>query len=131
MSAASRLALAFALALALAFEFAAISLRAGAMRIAWTLHTNGPVRSSPAVTDDRVYIGSDDGFVYAIDRATGRVRWQFAAGGPVNATPAVNDRSLFVTGGGFLRSLRRSDGHEQWRIAPGVATTTRWGWKYF
>ena len=39
--------------------------------VRWEVHTGGAVRSSPAVTRDRVFVGSGDGFLYAIDRASG------------------------------------------------------------
>ena len=42
--------------------------------LAWRVATEGPVRSSPAVTRSLVLIGSGDGNLYAIERATGRVR---------------------------------------------------------
>jgi serine/threonine-protein kinase len=38
----------------------------------WTHATNGLIRSSPAVVDGIVYIGSDDKKVYALDAATGQ-----------------------------------------------------------
>lgn len=62
---------------------------AGQGGVRWRVHTGGPVRSSPAVTATRVFIGSGDGSLYAIDRATGRTVWRFGAGSPVDASPAV------------------------------------------
>src|ERR1019366_7075023 len=32
----------------------------------WTFKTGGPVKSSPAIVQERVFIGSDDGNVYAL-----------------------------------------------------------------
>ena len=32
----------------------------------WTFKTAGPVKSSPAIVSDRVFVGSDDGNVYAL-----------------------------------------------------------------
>ena len=55
----------------------------------WRVQTDGPVRSSPVAAEGTVYVGSNDGSLYAIDLATGRVHWTFTAGAPVNSTPAV------------------------------------------
>jgi len=54
----------------------------------------GPTESSPALTRHpndslRLYLGSDDGNLYAIDAATGAVLWSFATGGVVRSSPAV------------------------------------------
>ena len=42
----------------------------------WKFHTNGPVRLAPAAGDGRVYVGSDDGFLYCLDAATGELCWK-------------------------------------------------------
>jgi outer membrane protein assembly factor BamB len=62
---------------------------AGQGGVRWRVQTGGAVRSSPAVTANRVFVGSGDGDLYAIDRATGRVVWRFPAGDAVDASPAV------------------------------------------
>jgi eukaryotic-like serine/threonine-protein kinase len=104
----------------------------GGIRVEWSFHTEGVVRSSPAVTSDSVYIGSEDGFLYSIDRTSGRMRWKFAAGGPVNSSPAVDGDLVYVnSANGFLNAVRRSDGKLRWRVATSADTTPRWGWEYF
>lgn len=52
----------------------------------WVYHAGGPVRFAPAVWDDSVCFGSDDGFLYCVDLSTGSLRWRH------QATP--NDRQL-------------------------------------
>ena len=49
----------------------------------------GPIQSSPALAGDRLYVGSDDGNLYAVDATTGAVAWTFPTGGPVVSSPAV------------------------------------------
>jgi len=38
---------------------------------AWVAKTGGPVLSSPAVANGVVYVGTRDGYLYALDTATG------------------------------------------------------------
>ena len=45
----------------------------------WTFTARDRVVSSPAVAFGRVYAGSDDGHLYAVDAASGRLVWKFAA----------------------------------------------------
>jgi len=45
----------------------------------WSTTTDGPVRLAPAVWQDKVYIGSDDGCVYCLQGSDGTERWKFRA----------------------------------------------------
>ena len=49
----------------------------------WTFATGGPVRFAPAVWRDRVFVTSDDGYLYSLATADGRLlkRWR---GGPTD-----------------------------------------------
>ncbi len=47
----------------------------------WCFYTNGPARFAPAVRNDRVFAVSDDGFLYALDAATGRLLWKVNGSG--------------------------------------------------
>src|SRR5688572_13200163 len=48
--------------------------------IQWRFLTEGDVVGSPTVLGQTVYIGSGDGRMYALDRATGTRKWAFDAG---------------------------------------------------
>jgi len=49
----------------------------------------GPIHSSPALAGGRLYFGSDDGNLYAIDKLTGQLAWTFPTGGAILSSPAV------------------------------------------
>ena len=38
----------------------------------WRFHTGGPVRFAPAAANDRVFVGSDDGFLYCLAMDSGK-----------------------------------------------------------
>ena len=46
----------------------------------WTYFTEGPVRTSPALWKNNVYIGSDDGYVYCLKARNGKLVWKYRAG---------------------------------------------------
>jgi outer membrane protein assembly factor BamB len=84
------------------------------LRPAWTFPTADAVTASPAVVDGVVYIGSWDGYFYAIDADSGRLKWKLqldcqpaviplpqVCGGLPPATP---DASRFRTPGGIVTS---------------------------
>ena len=49
----------------------------------WTFATGGPVRFAPAVWRDRLFVTSDDGFLYCLDTSDGRLRARWR-GGPLD-----------------------------------------------
>jgi polyvinyl alcohol dehydrogenase (cytochrome) len=65
----------------------------GALKLKWAFGFAGATRarSQPAVAGGAVYVGSQDGTVYALDFETGCVRWTFAATGEVRTAPIVEN----------------------------------------
>lgn len=45
----------------------------------WSTYTGGSIRIAPTVWNDRVYVGSGDGWLYVLEAQTGRVLWRFRA----------------------------------------------------
>lgn len=78
----------------------AIDVRTG--KECWSLFTGGPVRLAPTLWDNKVYVGSDDGFVYCLNAGNGDVIWKIHAG--------TNDEKLL----GHGRMISR------WPIRTGV-----------
>ena len=84
---------------------------------AWEFETGGPVKSSPVVVDGIVYVGSDDGFLYALDAEDGAVVWKFETGAPVRSSVTVADGGVyFGSNNGLLYSLSAATGEENWRF---------------
>ncbi|WP_336023036.1 PQQ-binding-like beta-propeller repeat protein [Halobellus salinisoli] len=53
--------------------------------------------SSPAVVDDTVYVGSRDGYVYALAASDGTERWRYRTDGSVSSSSmAVVDGTVYV-----------------------------------
>ncbi len=48
--------------------------------IRWTFFTEGPVRFAPTVCEGRVYVGSDDGYVYCLRASDGTLVWRYRLG---------------------------------------------------
>ncbi len=58
-------------------------------QIQWKFKTNGKVIASPAVANGKVYFGSTDQYLYAVDQQTGALLWKFQTGSVVTSSPAV------------------------------------------
>ena len=55
----------------------------------WRYETGDSGRSSPVVVDGVVYVGSQDGYLYAVDADSGDLRWRYETGGVVRSSPVV------------------------------------------
>lgn len=66
-------------------------------RTLWATET-GSQQSSPALDDTRVYIGSDRGFLYAMNRKTGQVVWRAPTNDTILSAPAVGGGRVFFEG---------------------------------
>jgi polyvinyl alcohol dehydrogenase (cytochrome) len=86
------------------------------------------VRSEPALAGGAVYVGSDSGTVYSLDRRTGCLRWKFVAAaesrGGIVVTPwsagDVHAEPLLYFGDllGNVYALRARSGQLVWRDKP-------------
>ena len=64
----------------------------------WEFTTEeNPTTGSPLVKDGVVYIGSNDGRIYALDALTGEKRWSHETQDWVDNTPALSDDLLVVS----------------------------------
>ncbi len=81
--------------------------------------TLGCIESSPALSPDGsvLYIGSENGGVYALDSATGKLKWKFMTGGPVNAAPLVDGSGNIYVGSvdGTFYAIDK-DGYLNWEF---------------
>jgi eukaryotic-like serine/threonine-protein kinase len=88
--------------------------------IRWRFQTRGAVRSTPAVTSTRVFVGSGDSTLYALDRASGAPVWRFRAGAPVHASPAVaGGLVIAATLAGRIFAVSEATGALRWSIQTG------------
>jgi len=76
--------------------------------------------SSPAVVNHRVYFGSSDGHLYALDAETGVLLWSFETGDIVHASPAVANDTVYIgSWDSYFYALDAATGREKWRFKSG------------
>jgi eukaryotic-like serine/threonine-protein kinase len=82
---------------------------------AWDVFT-----SSPAVAHGKVYFGSGDGNVYAVDTKTGVLQWKFATGDVVHASPAVAGNTVYIgSWDSQLYAIDAETGQQKWAFKAG------------
>ena len=89
-------------------------------RVKWTFPTGGRIVSSPVTLGGVIYFGSDDGYVYAVDAASGRQVWRRGTNGPVSATPAIDHGVLYIGSyDGKFYALDLRTGAPKWKFQTG------------
>jgi outer membrane protein assembly factor BamB len=84
--------------------------------LAWRFQTGDEVHSSPGIANGKVFFGSDDSHIYALDAYTGKEQWKVKTGDKVRSSPAVKDGVVYVGSGDFvLYSLDAANGQEKWQ----------------
>ena len=112
----------------------ALDARTGQER--WAFFTQAPVRLAPSVSGNKVYAGSDDGYVYCLSRDNGSLIWKYKAADnelmipgneriistwPVRTGILIDKGNLYSTAGlfpnqqTFLLALDAEDGSVKWK----------------
>lgn len=60
----------------------------------WIFTTEAPIRIAPTYYEGKIYVGSDDGFVYCLNARSGSLDWKYS--------PTVNDRERLLNNGRFI-----------------------------
>jgi outer membrane protein assembly factor BamB len=89
-------------------------------RLKWKFATGNRIVSSPVIDNKKIYFGSDDGNIYAIDAKSGREIWKRSTRGPVPSTPAVSAGTVYLTSyDGNFYALNAETGALKWKFATG------------
>ena len=81
--------------------------------------------AQPVAADGRLFLGSQDGKLRAIDAASGKDLWAFQTGGPIMNSAAVAEGKVYF--GSHDRNIycvSAADGKEVWRFATGAGVWT-------
>jgi outer membrane protein assembly factor BamB len=108
----------------------ALELPTGAER--WRFETDGvkissedqgvdrrSIIASPTVADGTVFVGSRDGYMYALDRETGEEKWRVSHDGSwAMSSPAVLGNMVYAgtSDGRFVHAVNAESGEEEWRF---------------
>lgn len=82
--------------------------------------------SSPAVLNGRIYVGSTDNRVYALNSSNGNVEWRVGTGNSIISSPSVDDGVVYIgSTDGKLYALNAQDGSTEWTFElPGEVSAT-------
>lgn len=79
--------------------------------------------SSPAISDNKLYVGSGNGKIYALDLDSGKEVWSFQTGEVVHSSPAIAYGNIYVgSWDSYFYCLDAETGEKQWAYQTGIDT---------
>jgi polyvinyl alcohol dehydrogenase (cytochrome) len=95
------------------------------LKLKWTFAfpDTSTMRSQPAVYRGRIFVGGQDGTVFALDAATGCVHWSTAVQSQVRSGIAVGEVGgnavvFFGDSAGYVYALDGTTGKQMWKMRP-------------
>ncbi|WP_243860467.1 outer membrane protein assembly factor BamB family protein [Flavobacterium poyangense] len=100
----------------------------------WKFKTEGKIFSSPITKNGILYVGSEDGYFYAIDEKSGNLKWKFKTNGAVHSSPSILENTIyFGSFDGHYYAVNLTTGKELWKFKTGgehfYQETGMWGMK--
>lgn len=90
---------------------------------------NGLGISNPTasvVTRDAIYIGTDNGFLYAFHVNVGTLLWHYKTGGTLLSSPIESNGVVYIgANDGYVYALRASNGDLLWQTFVSIAVTAK------
>lgn len=83
-------------------------------RNVWERSLPGPV-GAPALGRGRVFVGSEDNALYALESESGDIAWTLSTGGDIVGAAADGETVYVSSLDHLLRAVRRSNGNQRWK----------------
>ncbi len=88
---------------------------------AWRVYLGASTKCTPTVADGVVYVGANDGKLWAVEAKTGDVLWTVETGAEIAAQPLVADGKVVVANGLGLVRAYSTEGKKLWEFTAGEA----------
>lgn len=91
----------------------------------WDSRVSALLSGGPTAGLNKVFIGSENGKVYALDAQTGELSWQASIKGEVINAPAIESDVVVVnSASGIMKAMNADNGEELWKIEQDVPALT-------
>lgn len=101
-------------------------------KVRWKFKTEGTIRGTAITAEDRIYFGSADGFMYALNKNTGALIWKYKTDGSISATPVKTAAMIIFTSlDNNVYALNSDNGQLIWKFKMQPIIDAYWEWEYF
>ncbi|OGM27878.1 hypothetical protein A2627_01965 [Candidatus Woesebacteria bacterium RIFCSPHIGHO2_01_FULL_39_28] len=91
--------------------------------IVWTFQTGAAVSYSAAIDQGKVFVSSQDGYLYALNLSNGAKLWQAKVGNkPVGGAPVIYNNVIYIGGkDGYFYAFNATDGTQRWKFDSAIS----------
>ncbi|HUO08647.1 MAG TPA: PQQ-binding-like beta-propeller repeat protein [Phycisphaerae bacterium] len=83
----------------------------------WAFTAKGWIWGAPAFDASRVFVGTQDDYVYCLEKISGEVEWKYKTKSRIVSTPLVMGELVIVPScDGFLYALKKGTGELAWKV---------------
>lgn len=86
------------------------------VNVSWTYQSSANVISTPAVINNLVVFGNQNGLIEALDLKTGKRKWTFETNGPIFSSPAISNNKIVVGSADDFIYCLNDAGKLQWKF---------------
>ena len=99
---------------------------------AWSFFAEAPVRSTPLVNGNSIFVGTAQGKFFAVNKTTGKLTWQNNTGFAINSSAATQDGKVFFSDNKqTVYALKETTGQLLWKFDLGSKQAYPWRFDYF
>ena len=85
------------------------------LELLWAFETEDAIESTAAIAAGTVYVGSLDGYLYAINLENGELKWKYQASGEIKSSPTVFSNVVYFGDGmGVFHAVDTETGEPRW-----------------
>ncbi len=99
---------------------------------AWSFFAEAPIRSTPLVNGNSIFVGTAQGKFFAINKTTAKQVWQYNTGFAINSSAASQDGKVFFSDNKqTVYALKEATGQLLWKFDMGDKQAYPWRFDYF
>ena len=87
----------------------------GNLELLWAFETEDAIESTAAIVSETVYVGSLDGYLYAINLENGGLKWKYQVSSEIKSSPTVFGNVVYFGDGmGVFHAVDAQTGESRW-----------------
>nr|WP_321232777.1 PQQ-binding-like beta-propeller repeat protein [uncultured Psychroserpens sp.] len=87
----------------------------------WELNLGSNILASPEVSGQFIYVGTENGIFYSIDKELGNIKWKFDTKGNIQSKALVVENLVFFESANIFYALDTTNGKLIWKIDRKIA----------
>ena len=85
--------------------------------VKWSFVAKGWILGAAAFDESRVFVGTQDDYLYCLEKISGEVEWKFKTKSRIESTPLVlGERVIVPSCDGFLYAVKKGTGELAWKF---------------